>query len=167
MEIIKNFGLDPLLLGAQIVNFLIIMIVLKRFAYKPILDVLKKREDSIKDGLKQAEEGRQLLDEALEKEKKILQNANKKAEKIIKDIKDQSAEIEKSSQENTRKQIESMMTTAREQIIQESKEAENRLATKVSELAVEFLQKSMQDVFSGKQQKDLTEVALKRIKKVD
>ena len=62
MEIINNFGLDPLLLGAQIVNFLIIFFILKRFAYKPVLDILKKREDSIKEGLRQAEEGKKILD---------------------------------------------------------------------------------------------------------
>ena len=74
MEIINNFGLDPLLLGAQIVNFLIIFFILKRFAYKPVLDILKKREDSIKEGLRQAEEGKKILDEALEEEKKMLKD---------------------------------------------------------------------------------------------
>ncbi len=167
MEIIKNFGLDPLLLGAQIINFLIILFILKRFAYKPVLDILKKREDSIKEGLKQAEEGKIFLDEALEKEKKILQNAQKIAEKIIEDAKNQSIEIGKIAEENTKKQVESMMTEAREQMMQESREAEERIATKVSELAVEFLQKSMQDVFGDRQQRELTQAVLKKIRKAD
>ena len=167
MEIIKNFGLDPLLLGAQIINFLIIFYILKRFAYKPVLDILKKREDSIKEGLKQAEEGKKFLDEALEKEKKILQDANKKAEKIVEDARNQSIEIGKKAAENTKKQIESTIAAAREQMVQESKEAEKRIAIKVSELAVEFLQKSMQDVFGDRQQKELTQIALKKIRKAD
>jgi len=167
MEIIKNFGLDPILLGAQIINFLIIFFILKRFAYKPILDILKKRENSISEGLKQAEEGKKVLDEALGKEKKILQNVQKRAEKIIEDAKNQSIEIQKEAAENTKKQVESMITTAREQMIRESKEAEKKIAVKVSELAVEFLQKSMQNVFDDKEQKELTQAALKKIRKAD
>src|SRR3989338_10125474 len=115
MEIIKNFGLDPLVLGAQIINFLIIFFILKRFAYKPILDILKKRENSISEGLKQAEEGKKVLDEALGKEKKILQNVQKSAEKIIEDAKNQSIEIQKEARSEERRQVESMITTAREQ----------------------------------------------------
>ena len=167
MEIIKNFGLDPYHLGAQIINFLIILFILKKFVYKPVLDVLKRREDSIKEGLKQAEEGRRILDEALVKEKSILQNAQTKAGKIIEDARNQSIEIGKKAEENTKIQIESAMAAAREQMMQESKEAEKKIAVRVSELAVEFLQKSMQDVFGAKEQKELTQIALKRVRKAD
>lgn len=167
MEIIKNFGLDPFLLGAQIINFLIIFFILKRFVYKPVLGILQKREDFIKEGLKQAEEGKKFLDGALEKEKKILQDAQRGAEKIVGDAKNQSIEVEKKAMENTKKQAESMMTIAREQIMQEAKEAEEKITTKVSELAVKFLQKSMQDAFGDKEQKKLTQIAIKKIRKVN
>ena len=167
MEIIKNFGLDPFLLGAQIINFLIIFFILKGFVYKPVLGILKKREDSIREGLKQAEEGKFFLDEALEKEKKILQEAHRRAEKIMKDARDQSIENGKEVAENTKKQAESMMTTAREQMMQEAKEAEKKIAIKVSELAVEFLQKSMRDIFGDKEQEELTQAALKKMRKAD
>ncbi|MBU2632677.1 F0F1 ATP synthase subunit B, partial [Patescibacteria group bacterium] len=49
MEIVKQFGLDPVLLVAQIVNFLILLFILKKLLYKPVLELLKKREDTIKE----------------------------------------------------------------------------------------------------------------------
>ena len=55
MEILENFGVNPVLLAAQIVNFIIVLFILKKFLYKPILDLLKKRQFTIKEGLKQAE----------------------------------------------------------------------------------------------------------------
>src|SRR3989344_3897695 len=167
MELIKNFGLDPLLLWAQIINFLIIFYILKRFAYKPVLSVLKKREDLIKGSLKQAEESKKILEETLEKEKTILKNTQKKAEKIIEDAKNRTQEIARETEEKTRKQTEYMISTGLGKIAQESKELEKRIALKVSKLAIEFLQKSMQDVFGEKEQKQFLDAALKKIKKVD
>jgi F-type H+-transporting ATPase subunit b len=50
MEILNQFGLDWKLFIAQIVNFLVIAYIFKRFLYKPILDALHKRNDAIKKG---------------------------------------------------------------------------------------------------------------------
>ena len=55
MNIFQNFGVNPILLLAQIVNFLIILYVLKRFMYKPVLNILKNREDEIKKGIEDAQ----------------------------------------------------------------------------------------------------------------
>src|SRR5437870_10658982 len=56
MEILKNFGFEPILFIAQIVNFVIIYLILKKFLYKPVLKLLKDRKQTIAGGLKQAEE---------------------------------------------------------------------------------------------------------------
>ncbi len=77
MEIIKNFGLNPILLAAQIVNFLIIFFILKKFLYKPVLNVLNKRQVTIKEGLKQAEEARVKLEKVVIEEKDILKQIAK------------------------------------------------------------------------------------------
>src|SRR5207247_1964428 len=51
MDVLHNFDIEWPLLVAQIVNFLIIFYLLKRFLYKPIFTVLKKRADTIKEEL--------------------------------------------------------------------------------------------------------------------
>ena len=75
MDFLKNLGFDPVMLGAQILNFLIIFFLLKRFLYKPVLDMIKKREDVIKEGLKQSEEAKLNLEKTLLEEKRILTKA--------------------------------------------------------------------------------------------
>ena len=50
MEVLKNFGFDPVLLAAQIVNFLILIYILNRFVFKRVLEFLKAREEKIKSG---------------------------------------------------------------------------------------------------------------------
>src|ERR1035437_2709692 len=103
MEILKNFGFDPILLVAQIVNFLIILFLLKKFLYKPVLDMLKKRKDDIEKGVKDAEEGRLTLEKALEEEKKILRIAQEQSKKIIDDAGNQAIAIAQDIEQNSRR----------------------------------------------------------------
>jgi len=165
MDILKNFGFDPYLLGAQIINFLIIFYLLKHFLYKPLLDMLKKRADTIKEGLKQAEESRLTLEKTLEEEKKILTKAKDAARQIIEDAKLQAVENAREIEKNAKLQTEKMLLEARTQINHEAQETERKLSEKVSILAADMLTKSLEGLFKDSEQKQITEKALKQIKK--
>lgn len=164
MELIKNFGIEPWLLAAQVVNFLIILYLLKRFAYKPILQVLKTRQETIKKSLKDAEEARLLLEKTEQKEKEILKKAQEEAKKIIAETKKQSDLMLQEAEARTRKQAERILQEAREQIAYESKQTEKRLSGHISELAVHFLQKTLSGFFSENDQEVIIKQALKKIK---
>ena len=165
MEIIKEFGFDPLLLGAQIVNFLVIFFILKKFVFKPVLEVLRNRENTIREGLKDAEEGQRLLEKAQEKEKLLLKNARLEAEQILSDAKKQAVEEGKTIEERSRKEAEELIKNARAQIEQDSKEAEKTLALRVSDIAVSFLEKSLSGLFEDSKQKELVQIAIKKMEK--
>lgn len=165
MEIIKGFGLDPFLFGAQLINFLIVLYLLKRFLYKPVLDTLKKRERQILEGLKQAEEGKALLDKALIREKEILKKAREEAKKTINETKDQALRVRRDIEEGTKLEAEKIIREAREQIERETKEVEKRLVSQVSHLSVDFLRKSLSSMFSEKEQKEVLDRAVKTIKR--
>lgn len=164
MEIIKNFGLDPFLLGAQIVNFLIVFYLLKRLLYKPVLTMLKNREARIREGLEKTEEARKLLEKTIEEEKTILKRAQNQANIFIEDAKNQALEISRQSEENSKKQAESMLTEAKDQIARESKITEEKLTVYISDLAIQFLQKTIKEFFSEKQQEEIMTKALKGLK---
>lgn len=167
MEILKTFGFDPVMLGAQIVNFLIIFYLLKRFLYKPVLEMLKKREDAIAKGLEQAEQSRLTLEKTLEQEKKILTKASEESKKIMEEAKFQAIEISKEIEENTKKAAEKMLIEARQQIEQDAKETEKMLSEKVSIIAAGMLTKSLEGMFGKKEQKQIADKALKEIKKIN
>jgi F-type H+-transporting ATPase subunit b len=166
MEIIKNFGLNPVLLGAQIVNFLIVLFILKKFLYKPVLDTLKKRQVAIKEGLKQAEDARVKLEKVVVEEKNILRQAQLQSKKIIEDAKQESLEIARKINEDAGKQTEKLLSDAKEQIARESIETEKKLAVSTSKLAVTFLEKALKEFFSAKEQEKITSDVLKKIKKI-
>lgn len=165
MELIKNFGIDPVYLGAQIVNFLIILYFLKRFLYKPVFEMLKKREREIKEGLDKTEEARKILEKTLEQEKTILKKTNIQATKIINDAKDEVVLIQKSAEESAKKQAEKIVLEAREHILKETREAEERLSAQVSKLAVLFLEKALSGLFTPKDQKVIMGKAIQKLKK--
>jgi F-type H+-transporting ATPase subunit b len=165
MEILKEFGFDPVMLVAQIVNFLIIFYLLKRFLYKPVLGMLQKRKDTIAEGLKQAEESRLALERTIEEEKKILTKAQDEAKKIIEESRSQAVEVSRKIEEDTKKQAERILIEAKEQINQEGKDMEQRLSEKVSMLAEGLLEKSLEGFFGEKEQKQIIEKVVKQIKK--
>jgi F-type H+-transporting ATPase subunit b len=55
-EFLDQFGIDWKLLLSQLVNFSLILIILRAFVYKPLLRVLKERKEKIEEGLAKAEE---------------------------------------------------------------------------------------------------------------
>ena len=165
MEIVKNFGLNPVLLGAQIVNFLIVFFILKKVLYKPVLEVLKKRQTTIKEGLKAAEDARIKLEKVVVEEKNILKTAQLQSKKIIEDAQKEAIEVSLRINEEAKKQTEKLLSDTREQIARESIETEKRIASNTSKLAVTILEKALKDFFSAKEQKDVIANALKKIKK--
>lgn len=167
MEIVKNFGLNPVLLGAQIINFLIVFFLLKKLLYKPIIDVLQKRQTTIKEGLKQAENARIKLEKVVIEEKNILRQAQLQSRKIIEDAKQESVAIIRRMNEDAKKQTEKLFNDTKELIVRESAEAEKRLAVNTSKLAVTFLEKALREFFSSKEQEEVISNALKKIKKVN
>ncbi len=164
MEIIKNFGINPVLLIAQVINFLILLFLLKKFAYKPVFQMLEKRRKEIADGLKSAEEGKLSLEKALEEEKKILKKAQNQAQQILLDAKSQADQMLLDAKEDTKGQVEQMLKDAHSQLDKESVEMEKRLALNSAKLAVEMLEKSVKDIFSEKEQKEAVERVSKKLK---
>jgi F-type H+-transporting ATPase subunit b len=165
MEILEKLGFDPVILVAQIVNFLIIFFLLKRFLYKPILKIIKDREEKIVQGLKQAEQAEKTLEEAGQKEAKILSKAKVEATLIIEDAKKEALDLTKSIQDNTRAETQRLIKEARAQIEQESIEAEQRLSKHTAALAGQILEKALEKELSPSEKKKILQNVVKKIDK--
>jgi F-type H+-transporting ATPase subunit b len=164
MEILNNFGFEPILFAAQIVNFLIIFFLMKKLMYKPMLKMLEDRKRKIAEGIKNAEEANKKLEEMILKEEEILKKAQEQAVNLIEEAKVQQAEIMRQTEETTRAQTEKMLKDAREQIAFETAQVEKRLMSHVSKLAVQFLQQSVQELFGANEQEAIMKNALKKLK---
>lgn len=113
-ELIKTFHVETSLVIAQLINFTIVLYVLYRFAYKPILKTLNDRAKKIEKGIEDAENAKKKMEEMTEKEREILIKARKEAQAIVKE-----------AEENAKKNTDSISQGAKEQaqkIIEETKE---------------------------------------------
>jgi F-type H+-transporting ATPase subunit b len=164
-EFIKVFGLNPILILAQIVNFLIIFFILKKFLYKQIMSVLKKRKDAIEEGLKQAEEARLLLEKAAKKEKEILKQGREEVQRLIDEAKKQNKAFLDESEQKAKIKEQYILDEARKQIALEVNQVETELYKKVSSMALEMIQKSKTALFNEEDQELAMRHAIQEIKK--
>src|SRR6266699_1300100 len=87
----ETFGWNPWLFLSQVISFVIVALLLRRFAYKPILAVLEDRRRRIEEGQLNAEKIKRQLDEAEKRYSEILAKANAEAQKMIEETRESSA----------------------------------------------------------------------------
>lgn len=165
MEIFGTFGIEWSLIFAQIVNFIIILFILKRFLYKPLFNILKKREELVKQSIQKADESSKALEKAQVEEQKIIAKAQDTAKQIVSEAKEQAADTLKRSEEKTKQQTDKMLKDAKVQIELETQKAQGELNKYVGELSLQMLKKSISNVFTEKEQSEIIARATKEMQK--
>lgn len=162
-ELVKTFHIDIKLLIAQAINFAVVVWVLHRFAYKPLLKHMNERSDVIKRGLEDAKIAQQHLEEAeQEREKKILK-AKTEAKKILEESKLQAEENKSETIEKAKKETEKVVTTAKVQIENEKEKMLNDIKKEIGELVVTSTQKVLEKKLDENEQKEIISKATKSI----
>jgi len=109
-DLIHKLGIEWKLLLAQIVNFVILFLVLKKFLYKPLINLMNKRRQKIIDGLEKAKKGEEEFQKIQEMRERELAKIQKEAEVLIQKAKEigdkKQQEILKEAEEKTKKIIE-------------------------------------------------------------
>ncbi len=120
----------------MILIFGIVVVVLGKFAWKPILNVLKEREDSIRDALQSAEMARKQLDNLKNEQESIRAEALRDREQILKDAREIKDRIIAEAKEKASREGEKLLAQVREQIENEKNLALNDLKLQVAEFSV-------------------------------
>ncbi len=95
-----TFGWEPRLFISQVILFVVVAIVLSKFAYKPLLAMLEQRKRQIEEGIENAEKTRRELANAQIKAQEILTTAGLQANKVVEEARAAAAsEREKSRQQ--------------------------------------------------------------------
>src|SRR6266516_2863596 len=92
----ETFGWNWQLFLSQVISFCIVALLLRKFAYKPILGVLEERRRRIEEGLINADKIKKELAEAEKHYQEILAKANADAQKMIDEARASSAHLAES-----------------------------------------------------------------------
>lgn len=163
MEIFKQFGIEPILLLAQIVNFLIILLVLKKFFYKPIVKMLDDRREKIAESLKNADQIEINFQKSEEKTAQMLQNVQEQSQKIIEDAQTQATKIIEDAQLESKKSTARAIAEAVAQIASEKAQMKKELESETLGLVVAVTQKVLSRKLKTEEKEDLTNSAVSEI----
>ncbi|PJE58217.1 MAG: ATP synthase F0 subunit B [Candidatus Portnoybacteria bacterium CG10_big_fil_rev_8_21_14_0_10_36_7] len=151
-ELLATFNIDIKLLIAQLVNFTIVLLVLYKFAYKPILKILNDRTEKIEQGLKDAKNAKIKMTDVVEKEKEILSHAKIEAQKIISDAEDTVTKNHEEQKIKAKQEISKIIQEAKNQIAVEKEQIITEAKKEVAEIAVLIAEKILDERIDG--QKD-------------
>lgn len=112
MEVLAKLGVDWKLLIAQAINFVVLLFVLKRYAYGPILRALEARTKKIEQGLKDAAASEEKLASTVEEEKRIMAAAREEARDILVRAETSAKERDGKMLLETKAKIDKMITDA-------------------------------------------------------
>lgn len=122
MEILHNIGVDGRILLAQIVNFLVLLFVLQRFVYRPLLAFLDERARKIEQGLKDAEAAREHLARAETEKAEMLDEARAEAKRIVEKSELLAEHVREEILSESRKDAEAILASARQAIHDEKRQ---------------------------------------------
>lgn len=135
-------SVNPGLIIWTIIVFVIFLLLLKKFAWGPIITALNTREQTIKDALENAEKQNKESAELIETNKKIISEANAQASKIISDAKE-------------------IATKMKDEIVSKANEESNKNLIKAKQ-QIEAMKESALEDLRG----DITDIALKAAEKI-
>jgi F-type H+-transporting ATPase subunit b len=155
----ETFGWNPWLFLSQVISFVIVAFLLRRFAYKPILAVLEERRRKIEEGQLNAEKIKKELAEAEKRYQEILAKANADAQKMIDEARKSSAHLAERKEQEAIMAAEQILAKAREASILEHERTMAELKREIGRLVVDTTAKVTGKVLTSEDQRHLQEEA--------
>lgn len=154
-------GVDPKAFLIQLITFVLVFVVLKRYAFKPILKTMQERRDTIESGVKLGEEmkrERAKLDEQVEAK---LHEARQEADGIIAGAQDSGRQAIREAEDKARDKAAAVLKEAESRIAQDTARARKQLEAEVVSLISDATEAIIDEKVDAKKDAQLIERALK------
>lgn len=163
LDILQKIGFDWQVALANLINFLIVFYLIKRFFLKKITTVIDERKQKIQEGLEDAEKSKSLMLEAENEKSAILKEANQKVGEILKSAETRGEEIVAKNKIEGEKSREKIIEEGKESIKQEKEKVLGELKKNFLETLVGGIESVSSVEVSQEKAEKYTEEMLKKI----
>lgn len=162
MELVKP---DLGLFFWMMITFLIVLFLMTKFAWKPIMKMIKDREASIDDALKSAEKAKAEIASMQADNERLLNEARRERDTMLKEARDMKDAIVGEAKGKAKAEADKLLAAAREAIQNEKMAAITDLKNQVAQLSIDIAEKMLKrELSSDSKQKELISDLLKDAK---
>ncbi|MCQ2251964.1 MAG: F0F1 ATP synthase subunit B [Bacteroidales bacterium] len=143
--VIPDFGL----LFWMVVSFSILLFILKKFAWKPILKMIQDREDEINKSLDSANQAKAQMEKLTAENEAIMKEARAEREAMLREAKAAKDKIVSEAQAAAKLEADKILLAARQEIEAEKEAAMAEISGKIAELSVDIAEKILKRELSS------------------
>lgn len=147
------------------VTFFLLLLVLTKFAWKPILNALKQREDAIKDSLEQAEKAKDEAKKILAENQSSLAKAEEESKKIIEQSKQFAEGLKDQILKESKEQAKKMLEEATAENERKKDALFNELKSQVAEISIKAAEKILRENLDAESNKTIVNKYINEISK--
>lgn len=147
------------------ITFIVVLLLLRKFAWTPILNMIKEREASIENALNSAELAKKEMASLKSSNEKLLAEARIERDNILKEAREIKDSIVNEAKTKAKQEADKIVTSARENIQNEKMAAITELKNQVATLSIDIAEKILKtELSSDDKQKALVKNLLEGIK---
>jgi F-type H+-transporting ATPase subunit b len=150
----------------SIIVFVILIVVLWRFIFKPVNNIISKRQAEIQESINSADKQKEEAQKYLEEQKIQLDEAKKEARKIIEDGKTAARKVKGEIEEKALEKSRAIMEAAVSEINAEKERSIAEVKNKMVDIALAATEKMIAKNLSEKEHKKLIEETLQEVEKI-
>ncbi len=148
---------NPGLIFWTVVTFVVLLVLLKKVAWKPILAALDQREAAIKESLEKAEKAREEAQKVLDKNQANIAQAEEESKKIIDQSRAYAEKLKDQMIRDSKDQAKKIVDEAASEIERKKEAAFNELKNQVAEIAINAAEKILRENLNKESNKKIVD----------
>lgn len=157
--------INPGLIIWTIITFALVVLVLGKYAWKPLINALQAREKNIYDALRHAEDAKKEAERVLAENKAALAKANEETARLIREGRELAEQLKNEILAKANDNAKNILSQAQETIQREKEAALLQLRNEVADLAVTAAEKILDESLDTSKQKKIVDKVLQQLPK--
>jgi F-type H+-transporting ATPase subunit b len=157
--------INPGLIIWTLITFALLVVVLGKFAWTPILQALQSREQEIADSLKKAEEAKKDAERMMLENKAAMEKASSETARLIAEGRAMAEQLKNDIVAKANESAKKMLEQAKDEIGREKESAMAQLRSEVADLSIIVAEKILDESLDGAKQKKMVDKVLQQLQK--